>query len=75
VRRLIGRDPASASPAKIKQRVLVGAGIDDQILPFANQRHLADTAPRATLKAYPNAAHGFLFQEPEFLDAVVAFLR
>jgi pimeloyl-ACP methyl ester carboxylesterase len=72
---LIGRDPASASPAKIKQRVLVGAGIDDPILPYPNQQHLAAAAPRATLKAYPHAAHGFLFQEPEFLDAVVTFLQ
>lgn len=72
---LIGRDPASASPRKLKQRVLVGAGVDDPILPFPNQQHLAATAPHATLKAYPAAAHGFLFQEPDFLDAVVAFLQ
>ncbi|HEU4974087.1 MAG TPA: alpha/beta hydrolase [Baekduia sp.] len=72
---MIGRDPASASPARIAQRVLVGAGADDRLLPAANAEHIAAAAPHARLKVYPDAAHGFLFQGRSFEDAVVRFLH
>jgi pimeloyl-ACP methyl ester carboxylesterase len=73
---MMGRDPASASPARIRQRVLVGGGADDHVLPIANDQHIAAAAPHATLKVYADAAHGFLFQEQDdFLPAIAAFLR
>lgn len=72
---MMGRDPASASPARIRQRVLIGAGADDRLLPPANDQHIADTVRHAHLDLYPDAAHGFLFQEPDFAAAVVRFLR
>lgn len=72
---MIGNDPASASPAKIHQPLLIGAGQDDRLLPPANDQHIAAAAPHATLKLYPDAAHGFLFQDPAFEQAVIRFLR
>jgi pimeloyl-ACP methyl ester carboxylesterase len=73
---LIGQDRSGTTPAKIRQRTLVAGGELDQLLPFPNQRHLAEVIPNARLVSYPDAAHGFLFQHAaEFAPEVARFLR
>ena len=59
---LAGDDPSGARIASLRHRVLVGGGRLDDVLPFANQRHLALVIPRARLVAYRRAAHGFYLQ-------------
>jgi pimeloyl-ACP methyl ester carboxylesterase len=59
---LIGGDPSGRPLSRLRLPVLVGGGELDSILPVANQRHLGRRLPRARLKIYPNAGHGFLFQ-------------
>jgi pimeloyl-ACP methyl ester carboxylesterase len=73
---LSGHDPAGRPLRRLRLPVLVGAGALDQLLPVANDRHLAAALPDARLRVYPNAAHGFLFQDQaNFLPAVISFLR
>jgi pimeloyl-ACP methyl ester carboxylesterase len=59
---LIGQDPTGRPLSRLRMPVLVGGGALDRILPVANQRHLGRRLPRARLKIYPDAGHGFLFQ-------------
>ncbi len=42
---------------------LITDGTDDQLDPVANDHALARFIPRARLVVYPDAGHGFLFQE------------
>jgi pimeloyl-ACP methyl ester carboxylesterase len=73
---MLGQEPAGRSPGRIRQRTLVAGGQLDELLPFANQQHLAQAIPHARLVAYPDAAHGFLFQHAaEFVPEVARFLR
>ena len=47
----------------------------DPILPVANQRHLGRRLPRARMKIYPDAGHGFLFQhQRDWLRRINRFL-
>jgi pimeloyl-ACP methyl ester carboxylesterase len=72
---LLGNDPAGKPLRRLKLPVLIGAGARDQLLPVANDRHLADALPNARLRVYGNAAHGFLFQEQaSFVPLVLRFL-
>jgi pimeloyl-ACP methyl ester carboxylesterase len=59
---LMGGDPTGRPLSRLRPPVLVGGGELDPILPVANQRHLGRRLPRAHLKIYPDAGHGFLFQ-------------
>lgn len=59
---LVGQDPTGRPLSRLRMPVLVGGGELDRILPVANQRHLERRLPRARLKIYPDAGHGFLFQ-------------
>jgi pimeloyl-ACP methyl ester carboxylesterase len=73
---MTGADPEGAKLASIKARTLVGGGELDTLLPVANQRHIAQVIPHAKLITYPDAAHGFFFQESaDFLPRLSAFLR
>jgi pimeloyl-ACP methyl ester carboxylesterase len=47
----------------LNTRVLIGDGAEDRLTPVADSRILAATIPHAQIKIYPNAAHGFLFQD------------
>jgi pimeloyl-ACP methyl ester carboxylesterase len=60
---LFGRDPAGKRVRSLRQRVLVGGGALDELLPVANQRRLAKIIPRAKLVVYRDAAHGFFLQK------------
>jgi pimeloyl-ACP methyl ester carboxylesterase len=60
--------------ARIDVPVLVGTGAQDALRPSSVQA--ARTIPHATLKVYPDAAHGFLFQdETSWSRLVLHFLR
>jgi pimeloyl-ACP methyl ester carboxylesterase len=73
---ITGGDPDGAKVGRLKARALVGGGELDQLLPIANQRHLAELIPHAKLVTYPDAAHGFYFQQDaDFLPRLTAFLR
>jgi len=61
--------------AAITQPVLVANGDNDRMVPTENTHLLAQHLPNATLRIYPDAGHGFLFQNPaEFAAEVNAFL-
>ena len=47
---------------KIRTPVLVGDGTKDAILPMPDSVKVARAIPHATIKLYPDAGHGFLFQ-------------
>jgi pimeloyl-ACP methyl ester carboxylesterase len=72
---LIGQDPTGRPLSRLRLPVLVGGGALDRILPVANQRYLGRRLPRARLKIYPDAGHGFLFQhQRDWLRRVARFL-
>jgi pimeloyl-ACP methyl ester carboxylesterase len=48
---------------RIRARTLVGGGLEDELIPPANERVLARGIPGAKLVLYPDAAHGFLAQD------------
>jgi len=73
---MTGNDPDGAKLRSVKARTLVGGGRQDGLLPVANQQHIAQVIPHAKLVTYPDAAHGFFFQESaDFLPRLTAFLR
>jgi pimeloyl-ACP methyl ester carboxylesterase len=72
---LTGGDPTGRPLSRLRLPVLVGGGELDPILPVANQRHLGRRLPRARMKIYPDAGHGFLFQhQRDWLRRVNRFL-
>lgn len=74
--RLTGGDPSGRPLKRLRLPVLVGGGALDVLLPVADQRRLAAALPHARLRIYPQAAHGFLFQErTAFLAQIERFLR
>jgi pimeloyl-ACP methyl ester carboxylesterase len=73
---LTAQDPDGKRVAKLKLPTLVGGGQDDQLLPVANQEHLAQIIKGARLVTYPDAAHGFLFQDAsDFVPKLLTFLE
>jgi pimeloyl-ACP methyl ester carboxylesterase len=72
---LIGQDPTGRPLNRLRMPVLVGGGGLDAVLPVANQRYLGRRLPRARLKIYPDAGHGFLFQhQRDWLRRINRFL-
>jgi pimeloyl-ACP methyl ester carboxylesterase len=60
---------------RISQPTLIGLGKQDIVVPAPNHRILMAGIPRATLRSYFDAGHGFLFQPAlGFTDAVATFL-
>ncbi|MFC9839420.1 alpha/beta fold hydrolase [Rhodococcus sp. NPDC127530] len=61
--------------ASIKQPVLVANGEDDRMLPTRSSFDLAHLLPNASLRIYPDAGHGGVFQCHElFVPQVLEFL-
>jgi pimeloyl-ACP methyl ester carboxylesterase len=59
----------------IEVPTLIGNGDSDPMILPRYSHHLAGLIPGATLKVYPNAAHGFLFQHhDEYSTDVATFL-
>jgi pimeloyl-ACP methyl ester carboxylesterase len=71
-----GKDPAGRKTAAISAPTLVADGTADWVDPVANAHALARLIPGARLILYPDAAHGFLFQDAtQFAAAVESFLK
>jgi pimeloyl-ACP methyl ester carboxylesterase len=66
-----GGDPAGRLVAKIAVPTLLADGTADRLDPVANAHLLARLIPGATLKLYPDAGHGFLFQDHTAFAALV----
>jgi pimeloyl-ACP methyl ester carboxylesterase len=70
-----GTDPTGRKIARISVPTLIADGTDDQLDPVANDHTLARLIPRARLVLYPDAGHGFLFQEGmRFASLIESFL-
>ena len=73
---LLGGDASGRRLGTLRVRTLVGSGGLDRLLPTANQRYLARRLPRARLRLYRDAGHGFLFQhQHDFVGEISRFLR
>ena len=69
-----GTDAAGRKIASISAPTLIADGTDDQLDPVANDHTLARLIPGARLVLYPDAGHGFLFQEgPRFASLLESF--
>jgi pimeloyl-ACP methyl ester carboxylesterase len=70
-----GTDAAGRKIARISVPTLIADGTADQLDPVANDHALARLIPGARLVLYPDAGHGFLFQEgTRFASLVESFL-
>ena len=70
-----GTDPAGRKIARISVPTLIADGTGDQLDPVANDHTLARLIPRSRLVLYPDAGHGFLFQEgTRFASLTESFL-
>lgn len=58
-----GIDAAGRKITRISVPTLIADGTADQLDPVANDHILARLIPRARLALYPDAGHGFLFQD------------
>ncbi|HEX8856200.1 MAG TPA: alpha/beta hydrolase [Thermoleophilaceae bacterium] len=68
--------PGTDDPKRIKVPTLIGAGLEDTLVPPANSRVLAKRIPHAKLKLYPDASHAFLFQERKtWVPRIERFLK
>jgi pimeloyl-ACP methyl ester carboxylesterase len=64
-----------ADLARIQHHVLVANGDDDRMVPTSNSYDLARRLPNATLRIYPDAGHGGIFQFHErFVREALEFL-
>jgi pimeloyl-ACP methyl ester carboxylesterase len=72
---LAGSDPAGRRISSISVPTLVADGADDELVPEANDEELAKVIPHASLVIYPDAGHGFLFQDaPQVVARIDSFL-
>jgi pimeloyl-ACP methyl ester carboxylesterase len=70
-----GDDVSGRHPEEIRAPTLVADGTEDVLNPVSNDRMLAGLIHRARLVLYPDAGHGFLFQDaPSFVDRLEWFL-
>jgi pimeloyl-ACP methyl ester carboxylesterase len=70
-----GTDPAGRKTARISVPTLIADGTNDQLDPAANDHTLARLIPSSRLVLYPDAGHGFLFQDgTRFASLTQAFL-
>jgi pimeloyl-ACP methyl ester carboxylesterase len=60
---IAGKDPEGDGVAHLKMPVLIADGTVDALDPVVNDRQLAKLIPHAQLVLYPDASHGFLFQD------------
>jgi pimeloyl-ACP methyl ester carboxylesterase len=72
---LAGREPAGRRVGRLRVPTLIGDGRDDLILPTANSVKLAHLIGGSRLKLFPDAGHGFVFQdERPWVAAIDHFL-
>ena len=68
---LTGTDPSGHHEGRISGLTLIGDGVEDELVPSADSRHMARLIPHARLKLYPDAGHGFIFQDQSSWAALV----
>jgi len=74
IRRWGAQDPMNL--AAIKHPVLVANGEDDRMVPTRSSFELAHRLPNASLRIYPDAGHGGVFQcHEQFVPHVLEFLK
>jgi pimeloyl-ACP methyl ester carboxylesterase len=72
---LSGKDPSGHHDRRLRAPTLIGDGAEDALIPSANSPRLGRLIPHARVKLYPDAGHGFLFQdESSWLRLVERFL-
>jgi pimeloyl-ACP methyl ester carboxylesterase len=72
---LSGHDPAGPRIGQITAPTLIGDGEDDQALPPTNDYVLHSGIPGSQLVLYPDAGHGFFFQDlAAWTEKVESFL-
>lgn len=72
---LAGREPSGRAVTKIRVPTLIADGAQDVILPAGNSTKFGRLIPRARVKLYPDAGHGFLFQdESSWVKLIEQFL-
>jgi pimeloyl-ACP methyl ester carboxylesterase len=72
---LTGKDPSGHHDHQISAPTLIGDGAQDALIPSANSIKLGRLIPHSRVKLYPDAGHGFLFQdEASWAAAIEHFL-
>jgi len=72
---LTGKEAAGLHLSSISVPTLIGDGLDDRLVPTANDHELASVITGSQLVLYPDAGHAFLFQdERDFLGRMAVFL-
>jgi pimeloyl-ACP methyl ester carboxylesterase len=72
---LTGKEAAGLHISQIAAPTLIGDGLDDELVPTANDHELAQVIKGSNLVLYPDSGHAFLFQyESSFLKRIEAFL-
>jgi pimeloyl-ACP methyl ester carboxylesterase len=70
-----GGDASGRHAGEIRTPTLVADGTEDALNPTSNDRMLARLIPGAHLVLYPDAGHGFLFQDARsFVAELTSFL-
>lgn len=64
-----GDDASGRRPGEIEEPTLVADGTEDALNPVSNDRMLSRLIHRAHLLLYPDAGHGFLFQDAGKFDS------
>lgn len=73
---LAGQDAAGRRVNRLRLPTLIGDGREDVILPTANSRKLAHLIRGSRLTLYPDAGHGFVFQDQRpWVATIERFLR
>ena len=68
---LAGRESAGRRVGRLRLPTLIGDGRDDVILPTANSVRLSHLIHGSRLKLYPDAGHGFVFQDERGWAAMI----
>lgn len=71
-----GLEPSGHLLTQLRARALIGDGAEDPFVPVANSHILETEIPHAQLHLYPDAAHGFWFQDAaDWTRRIDRFLR
>jgi pimeloyl-ACP methyl ester carboxylesterase len=69
------RNGVPGCPADIRAPVLIGAGVEDAVIPASNALKLANAIPGAWLAQFPRGGHAFMAQYPlNLADLINSFL-
>ncbi len=70
------KDPSGFKLKSIKAQTLIADGSDDQLIPQANSKYMHSAIKNSKLIFYPDAGHGFLFQDQnKFIPLLLNFLN